>query len=165
MLSCVYLRSVYLEELLENVPSALFFEFGSFVFKPFQRCCQSYIGETALTSRCSFGCSLTPTVVPNIPYVWPCRKGLKQVKTEVRQQFCLISVKMNYTVKQLFKVKVAKTFCRPLLGTICVSYLGIRRKKTHHLNMCGIWIQKAFDYNFLLLLDISQHFQISKKKE
>lgn len=71
VLSSICLRSVYLEELLENVTAALLFGFRSFGFKPFQRCCESNTRETAFTdaftARCSFSFSLiSPAAVPNI---------------------------------------------------------------------------------------------------
>lgn len=57
-------------------------------------------------------------------------KALKQVETEIRQKFCFVSGKEHvdelHCEKPFFEVNVAKTFCRPVLETICVSLLGIR---------------------------------------
>lgn len=109
VLSCVCFCSEYLEELVDNAIAALLSGFGSFGFKPFQRCCQSNIRETAFTSGCSFACSLiAPAAVPNIL----CKLYItlkiyhmtKQDKVRCSNSFALFLQRntfLNYTVKTL----------------------------------------------------------------
>lgn len=83
-------------------------------------------------------------------------KALKQV------EFCFISVKntfMNYTVKNLFEVNVAKTFCRPVLKTICV------RSDLKGLSKC-VWNMSEMSFNFksYSYLSFTNIFQISNKR-
>lgn len=60
-------------------------------------------------------------------------KTLKQVKTEIQQQLCFISIKkkkkkhvyeLHY--ENLFEVNVAKTFCRSVPKRICVVFLDLK---------------------------------------